>query len=273
MMRSLHYSVVRTNKTTHQLLKNIEEKKKSLSLCLTLPSSPSSSSSPSSYLSPSSLLRSSSSSSSFSSCNSLQHTTHTTHTAAIQLSKVPQSKLKIHPWGDKFSGEKNSIKNKIDVNLDKEGEDVCSADLLGSETNDITEKKSVKRVEDNHLEVQQGQGQGHVQGEELGQGQWNKWGGEQGLEQESGQGQGQVQVHLQAEVLGQGQRQGQGERSKHEKEHEHDQWQPSNAHALTTPAPSTDATSAPDDIDLVSDLENAVDHLTVPFESNICLSK
>lgn len=272
MMRSLHHSVVRTNEATHQLLKNIEERKKSMSLSTIVPTTLSSSSSSSSSLSSPSLSPSLPSSSS-SSCSSLQHTTHTkhtthtTHTAAIQPLEFlkSKSKIKIHPWGDRISIEKNSVENKIDVNIDKEGEALFHADFLGSAIDNIIEKEkeNVKGLEVNHLEVEQeekeerGHGQGYLQGLEKMQGQ--------------GEERGQEEVEERKQRRGWGQ--GQGMMN----ENEHEQWQLSNAHSYAPCTPDdiahTILPSAPDDIGLVSDLQDAVGHLRVAFESNICLSK
>jgi hypothetical protein len=291
MMRSLLYSVVRTNKTTHQLLKNIEDKKKSFLLSTIVPSTPSSSSSSSSSLILPSLSPSlPSSSSASSSCSSLQHHTDNTHAAAIQPLKFLKSKLKlkVHPWGDRISVEKNSVDNEIDVNTDKEGEGLFSAAPLGSESNSVKETEEgnasvegVRSLEFNYSEVKQGQGREEGREQVIGQGQGQgheDWPGE-GLRQGRGQGQGGEGRHSERYTSGQGLEQEQGEKIEHghekeyenkhkneqKHEHENEQWQLSNAHAQTT--------AAPDDIDLVSDLQDALGHLRVAFESNICLSK
>ena len=221
MMRSLHRSVLRTNKATHKLLKNIEERKKEL------------------FLSPVVSTTFSPESSTCSSESETETFPSSVPAVAVQPFQFVKSRFKIHPSGNEISVGKNP----------KEITQTNSISVATSRTEIDDSTRYVKNPRLNYSESDLEEGEGQGEGEEEGQGE----GEGEGRRLEQGEGEEWEEGGRLEQEEGAGWRQGAG--------NEHEQCQYSNACASAVPN------------DLVSNLQDAVGHLDVAYESNVCLGK
>ena len=195
MMRSLHRSVIRSNKATHKLLKNIEDRKKSTVYRYSMSTSFTSTALDSISESPPS-------------------STHSVHTVAVTAEALHtpflnvKTRSQIHPC---VMGDQNREKEKSTVILDEKNSFNTNYIL----PNDTTELKtsnvehSVQTVERNHSKFENGllERKGEREGEGLEQLPGERQGEEEGCGRFAKQGPGECQRQGQ----GHGGRQGEGQ--------------------------------------------------------------